>query len=183
MAEFKDILYEVGANAVRITINRPEVFNAFRSQTIEELILAFRMADEEKSVNTVIFTGAGEKAFCTGGDQKVHLSEDGLYGPRGDGGKLLASADLDLCHGTTDTITWNGKQVRMYHYVLTADFPYSVSCFRGTPVRSAHAAGGGRGRPGGPGGPQPGGGARPGGGPPPGGGAPPGGGPPPLPGQ
>jgi len=83
MTDYKDITYEVGANAVRITINRPEVFNAFRAQTVEELILAFRRADEEKSVNTVIFTGAGDKAFCTGGDQKVHLSEDGLYGPRG----------------------------------------------------------------------------------------------------
>ena len=80
---YKDILYEVGENAVRITINRPEVFNAFRAQTVEELILAFRAADEEKSVNAVIFSGAGDKAFCTGGDQKVHLSEDGLYGPRG----------------------------------------------------------------------------------------------------
>ena len=83
MAEYKDITYEVGTNAVRITINRPEVFNAFRTQTVEELILAFRRADEERSVNTVIFSGAGDKAFCTGGDQKVHLSEDGLYGPRG----------------------------------------------------------------------------------------------------
>ncbi|HJQ56310.1 MAG TPA: enoyl-CoA hydratase-related protein [Vineibacter sp.] len=83
MSQYKDILYEVGANAVRITINRPEVFNAFRTQTVEELIDAFRRADEEKSVNAVIFSGAGEKAFCTGGDQKVHLSEDGLYGPRG----------------------------------------------------------------------------------------------------
>ena len=83
MSEYKDITYEVGENAVRITINRPEVFNAFRAQTVEELILAFRRADEEKSVNAVIFAGAGDKAFCTGGDQKVHLSEDGLYGPRG----------------------------------------------------------------------------------------------------
>src|ERR1700679_1827927 len=83
MADYKDILYEVGANAVRITINRPEVFNAFRLQTVEELIHAFRKADEEKTVNAVVFAGAGEKAFCTGGDQKVHLSQDGLYGPRG----------------------------------------------------------------------------------------------------
>lgn len=83
MSEYKDITYEVGANAVKITINRPEVFNAFRPQTLEELIQAFRRADEEKSVNTIIFGGAGDKAFCTGGDQKVHLSEDGLYGPRG----------------------------------------------------------------------------------------------------
>jgi 2-ketocyclohexanecarboxyl-CoA hydrolase len=81
--DYKDITYEVGANAVRITINRPEVFNAFRAQTVEELILAFRAADEEKSVNAVIFGGAGDKAFCTGGDQKAHLSDDGLYGPRG----------------------------------------------------------------------------------------------------
>lgn len=81
--EYKDITYEVGENAVRIMINRPEVFNAFRAQTLEELIQAFRRADEERSVNTVIFGGAGDKAFCTGGDQKVHLSEDGLYGPRG----------------------------------------------------------------------------------------------------
>ena len=83
MSNYKDIIYEVGANAVRITINRPDVLNAFRLQTVEELIDAFKRADEEKSVNTIVFGGAGEKAFCTGGDQKVHLSEDGLYGPRG----------------------------------------------------------------------------------------------------
>lgn len=83
MSNYKDITYEVGANAVRITINRPEVMNAFRLQTVEELIDAFRRADEEKTVNTIVFGGAGDKAFCTGGDQKVHLSEDGLYGPRG----------------------------------------------------------------------------------------------------
>jgi 2-ketocyclohexanecarboxyl-CoA hydrolase len=83
MADYKDILYEVGENAVRITINRPEVMNAFRLQTVEELIRAFEKANEEQSVNAVVLAGAGEKAFCTGGDQKAHLSEDGLYGPRG----------------------------------------------------------------------------------------------------
>jgi 2-ketocyclohexanecarboxyl-CoA hydrolase len=83
MAMYKDIIYELGENAVRITINRPDVYNAFRLQTVEELIQAFQAANEEHSVNTVVFTGAGEKAFCTGGDQKSHLTEDGLYGPRG----------------------------------------------------------------------------------------------------
>lgn len=83
MTAYKDITYEVGANAVRITINRPDVMNAFRLQTVEELIDAFLKANEEKSVNAVVLAGAGEKAFCTGGDQKAHLSEDGLYGPRG----------------------------------------------------------------------------------------------------
>src|SRR6516225_10078725 len=81
--EYKDILYEVRDGVVRVTINRPEVYNAFRLQTLEELIDAFRRADEERSANVIVFTGAGDKAFCTGGDQKAHLSEDGLYGPRG----------------------------------------------------------------------------------------------------
>ena len=58
----------------------------------------------------------------------------GIYGPRADHGKVLTTANLDACHGTTDTITWNGKKVRMYHYVMTWQFPYSVGCFRGTPV-------------------------------------------------
>jgi 2-ketocyclohexanecarboxyl-CoA hydrolase len=83
MATYRDITYELGENAARITINRPEVMNAFRLQTVEELIDAFQKANEERSVNTVVFAGAGDKAFCTGGDQKAHLSEDGLYGPRG----------------------------------------------------------------------------------------------------
>jgi 2-ketocyclohexanecarboxyl-CoA hydrolase len=99
MPTYKDILYELGANAVRITINRPEVLNAFRLQTVEELIHAFQKANEEQAVNAVVFTGAGEKAFCTGGDQKSHLSEDGLYGPRGTVGmpmEELQSAIRDL---------------------------------------------------------------------------------------
>jgi 2-ketocyclohexanecarboxyl-CoA hydrolase len=99
MSTYKDILYEVGTDAVRITINRPEVMNAFRLQTVEELIHAFQKANEEQSVNAVVFAGAGEKAFCTGGDQKAHLSEDGLYGPRGTVGmpiEDLQSAIRDL---------------------------------------------------------------------------------------
>src|ERR1700757_3471052 len=80
---YKDVLYEVRDGVVRVTINRPEVYNAFRLQTLEELIDAFQRAGEEKSANVIVFSGAGDKAFCTGGDQKVHMSEDGLYGPRG----------------------------------------------------------------------------------------------------
>ncbi len=80
---YQDILYEVRDGVVRITINRPEVYNAFRVRTVEEMIDAFTRAGEEKSANVVVLTGTGEKAFCTGGDQKVHLNDDGLYGPRG----------------------------------------------------------------------------------------------------
>lgn len=81
--QYQDIIYEVRDHAVQIIINRPEVMNAFRLQTLEEMIDALKRADEEKSVNAVVLSRAGEKAFCTGGDQKIHLSEDGLYGPRG----------------------------------------------------------------------------------------------------
>lgn len=94
----------------------------------------------------------------------------GIYGPRGDKGQVLTDADLDACHGRTDTITWDGKRVRMYHYVATAEYPYTIGCFRGTPVTIGGAPGGGGGGAG-PGG----GGGGPGGGPP---GGPPGGGPP-----
>jgi 2-ketocyclohexanecarboxyl-CoA hydrolase len=81
--DYTDILYEVRDGVVHVTINRPDVYNAFRNQTLEELIDALRRADEEKSANVMVLSGAGDKAFCTGGDQKVHLNESGLYGPRG----------------------------------------------------------------------------------------------------
>ncbi len=59
----------------------------------------------------------------------------GIYGARDAGsGKLLHTADLDECHGTTSPIPWDGQMVSMYHYVLTAEYPYTVGCFRGTPV-------------------------------------------------
>ena len=80
---YQDIIYEVKDDAVQIVINRPDVMNAFRLQTLEEMIDALKRADEERSVNAVVLSGAGDRAFCTGGDQKVHLAEGGLYGPRG----------------------------------------------------------------------------------------------------
>jgi len=54
----------------------------------------------------------------------------GIYGPRGPGGKVLANKDLDECHGRTSKVWWDGKYVKMYHYVLSAQFPYSIGCFR-----------------------------------------------------
>ena len=78
--DYKDILYDVSNGVVRITINRPEVYNAFRNQTLEELIDALRRADEEKSANVMVLSGAGDKAFCTGGDQSAH---EGQYDGRG----------------------------------------------------------------------------------------------------
>ncbi|HLF76060.1 MAG TPA: 1,4-dihydroxy-2-naphthoyl-CoA synthase [Dehalococcoidia bacterium] len=73
---YEDVLYETADGIAKITINRPQVRNAFRPLTVTELQDAFAHAHHDDSVGVIILTGAGDKAFCSGGDQKV----------RGDGG-------------------------------------------------------------------------------------------------
>src|SRR6202020_2060739 len=79
--EYEDIRYELaaGENAgiAKITINRPEVRNAFRPETVIELLDAFERAREDPSVGVVILTGEGPLAFCSGGDQRVRGSRGG----------------------------------------------------------------------------------------------------------
>jgi hypothetical protein len=58
----------------------------------------------------------------------------GIYSNTDAQGKSLTNADLDECHGTTSTVNWNGKDVSMYHYVLTNEYPYTIGCYKGTPV-------------------------------------------------
>jgi naphthoate synthase len=77
--EYQDIRYEVEEPNAIVTIDRPERLNAFRGRTIEELIHAFKRAWADRCVACVIFTGAGERAFCVGGDQKQYV-EQGGYG-------------------------------------------------------------------------------------------------------
>jgi dihydroxynaphthoic acid synthetase len=81
---YTDILYEVEDTTAIITINRPERYNAFRGRTVDELVHAFRRAWADKKVRAVIWTGAGDKAFCSGGDVKQR-AETGDYGPTKDG--------------------------------------------------------------------------------------------------
>jgi hypothetical protein len=57
----------------------------------------------------------------------------GIFGPRGEDGDVLTSADLDVCHGHTHDIEWDGEVLNLFHYHWTYDFPYNVGCFRGTP--------------------------------------------------
>jgi naphthoate synthase len=82
-AEYEDIKYEHSGDGIaKITINRPEVRNAFRPQTVVELMDAFEKAREDPSVGVIILTGEGELAFCSGGDQRVrgdtgYLTEPG----------------------------------------------------------------------------------------------------------
>jgi 2-ketocyclohexanecarboxyl-CoA hydrolase len=81
MTTYEDIIYEERPKGVaRITISRPESYNAFRGKTVEELIHAFHRAGWDKSIGVIVLTGAGDKAFCTGGDQGAH---DGQYDGRG----------------------------------------------------------------------------------------------------
>jgi naphthoate synthase len=75
-----DTTYEVDDGLAWITINRPDRYNAFRARTIDELIWAFKSAWADHEVGVVALTGAGEKAFCAGGDQKQR-QETGDYGP------------------------------------------------------------------------------------------------------
>ena len=77
---YEDILYDVTDGVARITINRPDKYNAFRGKTCEELIHAFNKAGWDKSVGVIVLSGAGDKAFCTGGDQSAH---EGQYDGRG----------------------------------------------------------------------------------------------------
>jgi 2-ketocyclohexanecarboxyl-CoA hydrolase len=77
---YEDILYDAGDGVARITINRPQVMNAFRGKTCEELIHAFNRAGWDKSIGVIVLGGAGDRAFCTGGDQSAH---DGQYDGRG----------------------------------------------------------------------------------------------------
>ena len=71
LANFEDILYEYHKGIAKITINRPEVRNAFRPKTIAELQKAFTSCAEDPNIGVVLFRGAGDKAFSSGGDQKV----------------------------------------------------------------------------------------------------------------
>ncbi len=59
----------------------------------------------------------------------------GIYVERDANGNLLTNADLDTCHGRTSVVTWDGKQISMYHYVATAEYPYTLGCFMGAPAR------------------------------------------------
>ena len=76
---FVDINYQVGDAIAKITINRPAVHNAFRPQTIIELIEAFSLARDNEEVGVIILTGAGTEAFCSGGDISVR-GDDGYLG-------------------------------------------------------------------------------------------------------
>jgi naphthoate synthase len=89
-ADYEDIRYETAEGIAKITINRPEVRNAFRPETVIELSDAFNRAREDTTIGVIILTGEGPLAFCSGGDQRV----------RGDAGYVEAKTGVGRFHVT-----------------------------------------------------------------------------------
>jgi naphthoate synthase len=79
LGEYSDIIYEHAEGMAKITLNRPEVRNAFRPETLAQLQEAFNIARDDDNVGVIIFTGAGSDAFCSGGDVMVR-GDDGYIG-------------------------------------------------------------------------------------------------------
>ena len=81
--DYEDIKFEFFEGVAKITINRPEVYNAFRPETTNEMLEAIDICRERQDVSVVVFTGVGDKAFCSGGDQNVkgvggYIGQDGV---------------------------------------------------------------------------------------------------------
>ena len=95
---YDDILYHhaelEGGSVAKLTINRPEVHNAFTPKTVQELRDALQHARDDDTVGVIILTGAGDKAFCSGGDQRVR-GHGGYVGGK-DGDKIPRLNVLDL---------------------------------------------------------------------------------------
>src|SRR5487761_1354240 len=81
---YTDIVYQTWDGIAKITINRPEVRNAFRPTTVLEMSRAFAAARDDPKIGVVILTGAGTEAFCSGGDQRIR-GDDGYLDPKGTG--------------------------------------------------------------------------------------------------
>jgi naphthoate synthase len=101
--EYEDIRYELGggdaAGIAKLTIDRPELHNAFRPETIVELIDGFERAREDETVGVIILTGEGEQAFCSGGDQRVRGNRGG-YVPGADPAQAGAQQAVGRFHVT-----------------------------------------------------------------------------------
>jgi naphthoate synthase len=81
--EYSDILFEQYNGIAKVSINRPQVYNAFRPQTVMDMLDAFDICRERQDIGVIILTGVGDKAFCSGGDQNVkgiggYVGEDGI---------------------------------------------------------------------------------------------------------
>ena len=99
---YGDILYEVKDQVAWITINRPRVMNAFREQTLDEMIHAVKSTREDPSIACIVFTGAGDKSFSAGGDffamKRLNFINGAMWNDRMQGLAMVqrAQSDMDL---------------------------------------------------------------------------------------
>jgi len=93
--DYQDILYETSEGIAKITINRPEVRNAFRPLTVVEMGKAFEAARDDPTVGVVILTGAGTEAFCSGGDQRIR-GDDGYVDAKGIGRLNILDVQIQI---------------------------------------------------------------------------------------
>ena len=124
MADYETIRYEVRDGVARLTLDRPERLNAFRGLTLGELLHAFKRAWADAEVACVILTGAGERAFCVGGDQKEYV-EKGSYGTSANG-----LFEIDTLH---NVIRDTPKPV-----ILDCRVEKAENCFPMIPSGAAH---------------------------------------------
>src|SRR3982074_1571481 len=94
---YHDILYDKRDGVATITINRPKVLNAFRAETVEEMLAAMRDADNDPDIGVIVLAGAGDRAFCSGGDNSA-LSSGGWEGEEGYGGRGLVGLPIEELH-------------------------------------------------------------------------------------
>src|SRR5579883_2520895 len=93
---FQDILYEKRDGIATITINRPQVLNAFRAETVEEMLSAMRDAEDDRDIGVIVLAGAGDRAFCAGGDNSARA--EGGTSASGYGGRGLVGLPIEELH-------------------------------------------------------------------------------------
>src|SRR3954447_8811199 len=93
---YRDILYDKRDGVATITINRPKVLNAFRAETVDEMIEAMRDADNDADIGVIVLAGAGDRAFCSGGDNSARAS--GSQQEEGYGGRGLVGPPIEELH-------------------------------------------------------------------------------------
>jgi 2-ketocyclohexanecarboxyl-CoA hydrolase len=93
---FEDILYDKRDGVATITIDRPAVLNAFRAETVEEMLAAMRDAEDDEGIGVVVLAGAGDRAFCSGGDNSARAG--GAAGGKGYGGRGLVGLPIEELH-------------------------------------------------------------------------------------
>jgi naphthoate synthase len=121
--EFSEVLYEKREGVARVTINRPEKYNACTPVTLLELTQALTDAWVDTSVGVVVFTGAGEKAFCTGGDQSIR-DEEGYKG-------TIAALPLEVGWQTVTSLIRNIPKpviARVNGYAIGGGHVFQVVC-------------------------------------------------------